>query len=233
METPKNDQIIRVKTGSSNCYLVVNGLQTILIDAGLKNNEQKILDALHSIGLSPKDVKLIILTHTHYDHCGSLKALKNITNAKIVVHVAEAECLEQGYCEIPRGTMWFSKLLSQVGRALGKRIGKYPSTTPDILIKDKFDLHDYGIDGYIIPTPGHTKGSMSIIIGDRYAIVGDTLFNIFRNSVFPPFADDQETLLRSWKTLIDIGCEYYYPGHGDLFRKDRFKRIYEVKTETC
>ncbi|MCJ7664869.1 MAG: MBL fold metallo-hydrolase [Desulfobacterales bacterium] len=214
---------------ASNAYVVANGKQAILIDAGMKKREKKIIAALERMRIVPRDIQLIILTHTHYDHCGSLKALQEITKAKILVHKAEAACLEQGFCELPKGTMWFSKIMSAIGRALNKRVGRYAPVSPDITIAKRFNLQAYGIDGYILPTPGHTAGSISVIIEENHAIVGDTLFNIFKKSVFPAYANDQETLLSSWEKLLAIGCEYFYPGHGKPFARAKFVKTYEEK----
>jgi hydroxyacylglutathione hydrolase len=227
-ESDKN-QIIRIPMGTSNAYVVTNGVQAILIDAGMKKKEQKLLASLQQMKISPHDIKLIILTHAHYDHCGSLKALKDITKARILVHKAEAACLTQGYCEVPQGTMWFSKALSFIGRTLAKKLVEYDPVVPDITISERFDLHDYGIDGYILPTPGHTAGSISVVIEDKHAIVGDTLFHVVKHSVFPPYANDLKALMRSWKQLLETGCEYFYPGHGKPFTRAKFKKTYDKK----
>ena len=229
MKESDKTQITRIPMGTANAYVVTNGKQAILIDAGMKKKEKKIIDALQRMKISPRDIKLIILTHAHYDHCGSLKALKDITKAQILAHKAEAEYLKQGYCEVPQGTTWFSKALSAIGRTLAKKLGEYDPVAPDITISERFALHEYGIDGYILPTPGHTAGSISLVIDERHAIVGDTLFHIVKHTVFPPYANDQEELLRSWKQLWDIGCEYFYPGHGKPFTRTKFKKTYEKK----
>jgi glyoxylase-like metal-dependent hydrolase (beta-lactamase superfamily II) len=225
----RQNRILRIPLLSSNAYLVANGKQAILIDAGMKKREKKILAALARMQLSPRDIQLIILTHTHYDHCGSLRALQQITKARVLVHKAEASCLEEGFCELPKGTTWFPKIMSAIGRALNKRVGRYAPVAPDILISKRFDLQAYGIDGYILPTPGHTAGSLSVVIEGNHAIVGDTLFNIFRHSVFPAYANDQEALLKSWKALLEIGCEHFYPGHGKPFTRERLQKTYAEK----
>jgi hydroxyacylglutathione hydrolase len=225
----RQSRITRIHMLASNAYVVANGKQAILIDAGMKKRGKKIIAALERMKIVPRDIQLIILTHTHYDHCGSLKALQEITKAKILVHKAEAACLEQGFCELPKGTMWFSKIMSAIGRALNKRVGRYAPVSPDITIAERFDLQAFGIDGYILPTPGHTAGSVSVIIEGKHAIVGDTLFNIFRHSVFPAYANDQEALLRSWKALLEIGCEHFYPGHGKPFTRERLQKTYAEK----
>jgi hydroxyacylglutathione hydrolase len=220
------NRIIPIRMGTANAYIVANGRHAILIDAGMRKHEKKIRDALQHIPLAPADIQLIILTHTHYDHCGSLKALKDFIPAKVLVHKAEAANLSKGYRAFPKGTMWFSKIVSAIGRAVAKKLGEYPPVAPDITISKRFDLRKYGIDGYILPTPGHTAGSISVVINGKHAIVGDTLFNIFKKGVFPPYADDQEALLRSWRKLLASGCEYFYPGHGRPFTRDRLEKSY-------
>jgi len=229
MTERNQNRITTIRMLTSNAYLVANGKQAILIDCGMKKKEKKILVALARMQLSPRDIQLIILTHTHYDHAGSIKALQQITNAKVLVHKAEAECLDQGYCAFPKGTMWFPKIMSAIGRALNKWVGRYAPVTPDILISKKFDLQPFGIGGYVLPTPGHTAGSLSVVIAEDHAIVGDTLFNIFKHSVFPPYANDQEGLLKSWKKLLEIRCEYFYPGHGKPFTRERLQKTYAEK----
>jgi len=229
MKEKNQNRITRIPMMTSNAYVVADGKQAILIDAGMKKKEKKILAALEQLQLSPQDIQLIILTHAHYDHCGSVKALQQITNAKVLVHQAEASCLAQGYCALPKGTMWFPKIMSAIGRALNKKVGRYAPVTPDILISKRFDLQPFGIDGYVLPTPGHTAGSLSVVIEKNHAIVGDTLFNIFKHSVFPPYANDQEGLLKSWKALLKIGCENFYPGHGKPFTKERLQKTYAEK----
>jgi hydroxyacylglutathione hydrolase len=229
MKERRQHRILRIPMMSSNAYVVANGKQAILIDCGMKKKEKKILVALARMQLSPADIQLIILTHTHYDHAGSLKALQQITKAKVLVHKAEAACLEEGFCELPKGTMWFPKIMSAIGRALNKRVGRYAPVAPDIAISKRFNLHPYGIDGYVLPTPGHTAGSISVVIEGNHAIVGDTLFNIFRHSVFPAYANDQEILLKSWKKLLEIRCKHFYPGHGKPFRRERLQKTYAEK----
>jgi hydroxyacylglutathione hydrolase len=57
-------------------------------------------------------------------------------------------------------------------------------------VDSKLDLKDYGFNAYIIHTPGHTIGSMTVVIDDEIAIVGDSMFGIFKWSVLPPYAND-------------------------------------------
>ena len=61
------------------------------------------------------------------------------------------------------------------------------------------------------------------------AFVGDTCFNILpikKSTVFPPFANDIPTLLKSWKLLLDTKIQKLFPGHGKPFDKDKLQKSY-------
>jgi hydroxyacylglutathione hydrolase len=229
MGSRNRSEIVPVPLRRANAYFVISEQQAVLIDTGIRGNAQKIVQALERLHLSPSQIRLIIITHTHYDHCGSLKALKNMTDAKALVHENEAARLREGYGGFPKGTTPLTKVISLLGRTIGKRVGGYEPVSPDITVKDHFGLEEYGFDGYVLDTPGHTAGSISVILGNSHAIVGDTLFNIFRKSLFPPFADDPEELLKSWRKLYETGCEHFYPGHGRPFQRDKFRLNLEAR----
>jgi glyoxylase-like metal-dependent hydrolase (beta-lactamase superfamily II) len=102
-----------------------------------------------------------------------------------------------------------------------RRFGRKASTKmkcepcpADFLVDSRFDLEDLGLNAYILHTPGHTSGSMSVIVGDEIAIVGDTMVGTFPRSIFPPFADDVPELIRSWGKLLHTGCRIFLPAHG-------------------
>lgn len=119
MENQNQTQIVRIPLGKANAYFVVSGRQVLLVDTGEKRKEKGILRSLKTLGFSPGDMRLIILTHTHYDHCGSLKSLKEMTGAKIAVHESEASCLREGYGGFPKGTTRVTKAISWIGGRIG------------------------------------------------------------------------------------------------------------------
>jgi glyoxylase-like metal-dependent hydrolase (beta-lactamase superfamily II) len=222
-----HEKVIRIDGGHVNVYLVRNGSKSILIDAGIKGKAQKILDKVRASGCSPEDVALIIVTHTHYDHCGSLAELKSKTGAKILVHESEALNLEQGYTDMPKGTLMYSKVLSAVGnRILPKKWMSYLPVKSDIEIGDRYGLAEYGLEGEVWHMPGHTSGSLCFVYDNDHVFVGDTAFHMRKNSAFPPFADDLQSLFQSWKKLLDGEYAYFYPGHGTPFRRDVLEKTY-------
>jgi glyoxylase-like metal-dependent hydrolase (beta-lactamase superfamily II) len=227
MENQIKKCVLRIKAGSSNVYLIKNGKNSVLVDSGNRRKGTKILRELNKNGVNASDISLIVVTHCHYDHVGSLRYLKEKTGAKILVHENEAVSLKKGYLELPDGTNRIFKFIVWIGRTLLPFIGKYEPVTPDIIVNKRFDSDFEGLNLYILPTPGHTSGSISLILDDTLAFVGDTAFNVMNSDVFPPFANDIDALLESWEVLLQTKVRYFYPGHGKPFTKEKLTRNYE------
>ncbi len=181
---------------------------------------------MKQFSLKPTDIKLIILTHTYYDHTGNLKVLVEYTGAKVLVHKNEFENLKSGFIPIPTGQGTYSKFISKVGRIV---YPKYASPKPyaaNFVNENEYDLHEFGIEGKIISTPGHTEGSQSVLFGKK-VISGDTFINLPNGIIFPHFANDPKTLLETWQKLFDSGIEEIYPGHGKPFKVDKAVEEFE------
>ena len=219
MPPEKSYTLTAVPMGNSNAYLLTAGAFAVLVDAGCGSKIKNLEAALEQKNLKFSDIKLVILTHTHYDHVGCLPEIRERSGAKILVHEAEAGNLEKGYTLFPKGTMWFTKIISGMANGLLSSKAKYPPVKADIVIKGEYDLKDYlpGVKAQVISTPGHTTGSISVILQNEDAVVGDTLFNVMPWTVFPPFANDEKQLLKSWEKLAETGCATFYPGHGNEF----------------
>ena len=218
-------QIIPIELGNVHAYLVTEGEQAVLIDTGKKGNANIIADIIQQQGLALNMLKLIILTHTHYDHAGSAHEIQKLTGAQIVVQENEAICLKNGFCNFPTPTISLLKPLALLEKSFLKKMGRYDPAQPEIIVKDELDLKPFGFSGRIIATPGHSTGSQSVIF-DKSAIVGDTMFGIFPTTVFPPFADDARMILRSWEKLLALECTQFFPGHGLPFSRNKLLRNY-------
>jgi glyoxylase-like metal-dependent hydrolase (beta-lactamase superfamily II) len=95
----------------------------------------------------------------------------------------------------------------------------------DIINEGEFDLNEFGIEGKIISTPGHTSGSQSVLLG-KTLISGDTFVNMRNGQIFPPFANDPRILLNTWQRVFDMGVEEIYPGHGKSFKVEKAEEEY-------
>ena len=217
--------ITKVKMGMSNTYLVRGDDGFILVDAGLEGKSGPLYRVLDDHNADISDIELIVITHVHTDHIGGLKKIKKESSADVLVHREGVDKLSKGYADIPKGTSFFTKLITKM-MSLFSVGASFEPIDPDIVIDDHFDLSSYGIEGEIIHTPGHTMESICMMIEDRYCISGDTFFNNFLFKIYPPLAEDENMLLKSWRKIAEYDCDYYYPGHGDMFTKEKFLKYY-------
>ena len=222
-------EIHRVALGTVNAYLLENEGRLFLIDSGLKGSEKRISSACTRFGVSPDNVEMILLTHTHYDHAGGAAAVRVQSGAKLLVHRAEADILRNGYSPFPAGANGIGRVAAA---AFGKLMGggsAFPAVEPDIEIDAPTDLHSYGFPGQAIPVPSHSVGSVAFLTDSGDCFCGDVLFNVFPGTVFPPFADDSAALPAQWRLLLEDGARQFYPGHGRPFSREKVERELELR----
>jgi hydroxyacylglutathione hydrolase len=226
-KTKNGYRIIRVLAGRSNVFLLTNGKKNILIDTSPKFMRRKLDKGLRKLNVTLIDY--LILTHTHFDHAANAFWIKEKYQAKVFVHKSESSYLTNGENIIPQGTNLITRtLVSLLGKMFLSR-AKYQPCQYDILVDTEFDLDEAGFNARIIHTPGHSPGSMSVIIDDEIAVVGDAMFGIFKWSVFPPYANDVKQMIKSWGILLETKCSVFVPAHGSgndrlLVEKDYNKR---------
>jgi len=121
---------------------------------------------------------------------------------------------------VPKGVNIYGKITQPLFFPIFKRIS-FPKFAPDILITDKcYQLSEYGINGYIMHTPGHTIGSLSVILDSGKAFVGCMAHNGLPFRIrpgLPIYAQDINSIKDCWISLIDKGVKMIYPGHGKPF----------------
>jgi hydroxyacylglutathione hydrolase len=213
--TKKGTQIYQTSGGRSNTFLISYNNNNILIDTGTKVSWHKLSKKLDDYISTNDSLTCLILTHVHFDHAGNSARIREKYNTKLIVHESEANFLASGINSATRGALPVTKFFYNLigGEKLLRKI-KFKSSDYDITVQDKYDLKKFGLDAYIIHTPGHSIGSVSIIIDNEIAVVGDTMFGVFKGSVFPPWALDSPLMINSWKKLLDTGCTIFLPGHG-------------------
>lgn len=88
-------RIIPITLGYVSAFLI-KGEKSVLIDTGRPGDARRIMDKISSTGIDPKNLSLILLTHCHHDHCGSVSELKKLTGAKVAIHRLNADGLVYG-----------------------------------------------------------------------------------------------------------------------------------------
>ena len=222
-------EIFHIKLGLNSCYLI-RGKDVVMIDGGMPKKLKMFKRELSKLAIHPSEIKLIVLTHSHFDHSGTASEIRDLTGAEIAIHESERTYVENGGMIIPKGVNTLGKLTQPLFFPVFKRIS-FPKFKPDILITEEpYPLSVYGIDGNIIHTPGHTSGSVSVILDSGEAFVGCMAHNGFPFRIspgLPIYAQDIETIKKYWKLLIDRGIKMIYPGHGKPFPVEVMRKSLE------
>lgn len=233
--TSSEYKIIQVLSGRSNVFLLTNDKTNILIDtspASMWKTLQKRLERLRI-----EQINLLILTHSHFDHAANAYKIKEKYNAQVIIHQSEAKYLVAGDNILPTGTNPIIKYIVKIFAKQFISFAKYQPCEFDYTFENIYDLSTWGFNAYLMHSPGHTQGSVSLIIDNELALVGDTMFGIFWWTIFPPFASDQTQMLNSWEKLLNTKCKVFIPSHGSankrsLVEKDFNKRNTARKTNS-
>lgn len=201
-----------VEFGHSNIYFIQTKSGYILVDAGMPNMEEKLDLVFENAGIDPQSVRLIIATHGHLDHVGSIAYAQKVTGGKILCHRSFADDLVNGKAEraVPRNLV--GRVLNLLTSLTGN---KFEGTTPDILMDDEFDLGEYGISGKVIHTPGHSPSSVSIMLGNGEALIGDLIRAEGSGEIgLGMFYADKQLLLENLRKVAAFEPTTIYLSHG-------------------
>lgn len=214
--------IIDFALGFGQCY-VLKADGVVAVDAGAPHKGKAFVRGLERASISPQEVRLILLTHGHWDHIGSAGDLKSLTGAKLAMHHREVDWLEQSLTPLPPGVTRWGKALMSLNRLFMPFIS-FPPAKVDLALDDGgCSLADHGIPGRVLHTPGHTAGSVSVLLDSGEAFVGDLAMNAFPLRLspgLPVLGDDLAAVVNSWKLLLELGATTVYPAHGKPFSAD-------------
>jgi len=208
-----------IKVGIDNCYIIKQE-GTILIDGGMPGEINKFSKGLKDIGINPSEIKAIVITHCHWDHIGCVKKIKDMTSAKVIVQRYEKNILMKGDPVMPPGVTRWGKIFGAFVKQLSKKYIIEPCEVDIVLEEEDYSLEEFGIKGKIVFTPGHSPGSISVVLDSGNAFVGDMAMNglpLTFGPNLPIFGEDLSSIKHSWRKLIEKGVKKIYPAHGKPF----------------
>lgn len=199
------DGIYQVDGTNCNVYLVEEKEKLILIDTGFSRSDKKIVKYIESLGHKPTDISTIVVTHFHIDHVGSLKKMKELTNAKVAVGEFDAD--------IVSGKKAPPKPKNLMFRAFSSVIKAAP-VEPDLVLKDGDNVEGLTV----ILTAGHSEGSISLLDTQRKVMfIGDSLRFVNGELTESPdqFNLDSAKARESIGKISTFNFDIMLAGHGD------------------
>ena len=140
------------------CYLIDTGDGLILLDTAIPESLYLLVDSIYRLGYKPEDIKKILISHAHFDHCGAAAAMKKLTGAELYMSKEDTEFMKA----CPEETMVLD-----------------PDSHPQMFEVDKYYSDDEPITlGNIsirtMLTPGHTIGCTSFFWDVKNPANGET-----------------------------------------------------------
>jgi glyoxylase-like metal-dependent hydrolase (beta-lactamase superfamily II) len=141
--------------------------------------------------------------------------------AKIAMHPDDAGMLEQG-------DMFFNRkkpnpVLAALLPIFGG-FGKAERGKPDVLLREGANLAGYGLDARVISIPGHSKGSIGILLASGDLFCGDLLVSS-KSPSLNSLIDDMPAAQASLQKLAGLQIGKVYPGHGAPFLLQEISQV--------
>lgn len=189
----------RISVGdlSTNCYIYRDDAtgRCAIIDPG--EMDDYLRTNIEKFGCDKFDY--ILLTHCHFDHVGGVRAVKELTGAKVAIFILDVPGLRDSYVNLSAPFTGRGEI--------------YPK--PDIELTESSRITVGETEFTVIHTPGHTVGSCCFIT-DGIIFTGDTLFRMSAGRTDFPGGSVSE-LRRSLRRLAELEGDYQvYPGHEDM-----------------
>jgi metallo-beta-lactamase class B len=196
-------------------YLITTPEGHILINSNMEANVPMIRTSVESLGFRFSDIKILLISHAHYDHCGGSALLKRLTGAKYMVMQEDVDVVESGgktdfhYANDPQFM--------------------FPPTKVDQVLRDGEQVKLGGATVTARLTPGHTKGcttwTMKVNDGSKQrdvVIVGSPNVNpgykLIGNTAYPRITEDFE---KTFRVLKSLPVDYFLGAHGSYFDMQR------------
>ena len=217
LETQANVSVRQIKCGINNVFILSQGDSASRVDTAGTSSRRKVLRACKGY-----DIKLVVLTHAHYDHAQNAAWLSEKLGAPIAMHPADLPLIDDILYEPIQSTDFTSRALIamlKLSRVPGLRwLGSIMAIEPFEFIElhEGFSLARYGVDAEIMTMPGHTPGSVGVVTSDAL-IAGDALTNLFGPGKAALYSNEQ-AMLESAAKAAALGDIMVYFGHGGPLR---------------
>jgi glyoxylase-like metal-dependent hydrolase (beta-lactamase superfamily II) len=182
------------------CVYLVDAGDLVLIDSGAGKSFDKLVSNIEILGLDPKRLKAIIVTHAHIDHIGSLHQFQEIFGVQVIAHELDAEAIEQG--------------VGVVAEAYGI---DYIPCPVDLRIQGSQESSPFGDYQLVaVHIPGHTPGSIAAYadIGGKRILFGQDIHGPY----YPQWGANLVQAKLSLQKLIELRADILCEGHFVIYQ---------------
>ena len=187
--------VVNVGYRSTNFWVVSAGTSRLLVDLGWPGMVAPLLANLERKGIPLHEVAYGLATHYHIDHAGAAQDLK-ARGMRLVVTTEQVDA-------IPRMKQWIKP---------GDHYTEITTHDNTVITTggSREFLAKLGIPGEIIPTPGHSDDSVSLVLDNGWAFTGDLTLE------WMIAEEDAAVVARSWQALRQRGVTTIHGGHGPI-----------------
>lgn len=213
-----------LRTKGAHSFLAVEGRSAILIDAGAPGSGPELVAALAELELPPHAIALVVLTHSHIDHAGAAREVRELTGAPIAIHEDDAP----GVSQSPQNPFVHDGLARMIEPVM--HVLNPDPVEIDVRLADGDRLPFFG-GARVVHLPGHTPGSVAVLFESRNMIVtGDALQHRF-GELMPPnrvFTRDMDRAIHSLDRLAGFDFEMVVFSHFRPLRAGGTHRVREL-----
>ena len=224
--TKNGIRIHRIICVYANVYVVTGHGHCLMVDTGPAAFQRFLAGQLRRLGITR--IHGVVLTHTHYDHAGNAAFYKKHFGCRIMVHPAEAGYLKKGLSSVPGGITAFARAMERLASGIEPKMLAFPRCEPDVMPASDIQKPCFDMPVTVMATPGHSPGSVSVVVDREVALVGDCMFGVIPGKILPPFGDAVGQIISSWHKLLATGCHSFLPGHGFRVSRPRVERNIKV-----
>jgi metallo-beta-lactamase class B len=203
--------IYYVGTRGLASFLITTPAGHILINSNLESTVPMVRDSVEKLGFRFSDIKILLISHAHFDHAAGSAQIKKITRAKYMVMEADVAEIESG------GKTDFQYSNSPDAQ--------FPATRVDRVLHDGDEVTLGGTVLTAHLTAGHTPGcttwTLNVVEGGKtlhVVIVGSPNVNpgykLVGNAAYPKIARDYEA---GFKVLKSLPCDIFLGAHGGYY----------------
>ncbi len=198
-----------------NSYFIEENGRFVVIDPVLTDETRKELER--------HPVDFAILTHEHYDHIRSVNEINDKRLFPVYCGQAASETLKNPRRNLSHYAEFLHECIPFIDKNVKVRIADYSCECNNFL-HDGQTISWQGHELLIKETPGHSKGSICILLDGRYLFSGDTIFKSYETAVRMPGGSSKEFKDITVKWLETLSPDIVvYPGHLELFLlKERY-----------